>query len=175
MHDEIWAPVPTLRGQFEVSNRGGLRRDGQPVTPSENRGGYLQVTVSVFGTPRTVGVHRLVADAFIGPCPAGHDVDHINGDRKDNRLSNLRYLTRQDNVRAARRLNLIGGKAPRAKLGRKQITVIGTSKRTGEQVTLTGWEEIIEAGFMPSGVSQCLHGKIRSHGGFTWERADAQG
>jgi DNA-binding transcriptional regulator YiaG len=44
-----------------------------------------------------VFVHRLVMLAFVGPCPAGHEVRHINGDPSDNRLVNLRYGTRSEN------------------------------------------------------------------------------
>lgn len=42
-------------------------------------------------------VHRLVAHAFLGECPQGYVVDHINGDCHDNRLENLRYITRSEN------------------------------------------------------------------------------
>lgn len=42
-------------------------------------------------------VHRLVLETFVGPCPEGHDADHINGDREDNRLANLRWLDAVEN------------------------------------------------------------------------------
>jgi len=43
-------------------------------------------------------VHSLVAEAFLGPRPAGYDIMHLNGDRKDNRAANLRYGTRKENL-----------------------------------------------------------------------------
>ena len=43
-------------------------------------------------------VHRLVTHAFLGPCPHGQQVDHINFNRTDNRIGNLRYLTPKANV-----------------------------------------------------------------------------
>lgn len=49
-------------------------------------------------TSVTTSVHRLVALAFIGPCPEGMEVLHINGEPDDNRLENLRYGTRAENV-----------------------------------------------------------------------------
>lgn len=46
-------------------------------------------------------VHRLVAEAFLGPCPEKHEVNHINGRRDDNRVTNLEYVTRLGNIRHA--------------------------------------------------------------------------
>jgi hypothetical protein len=43
-------------------------------------------------------VHRLVLLAFVGPCPAGHEVLHLNHQPADNRLENLRYGTRSENI-----------------------------------------------------------------------------
>ena len=42
-------------------------------------------------------VHRLVLEAFVGPCPEGYETRHRNGDKTDNRLLNLMWGTRSDN------------------------------------------------------------------------------
>ena len=47
-------------------------------------------------------VHRIICSAFHGKPPTGHDVDHINGIRNDNRPENLRWASRSDNLRGAR-------------------------------------------------------------------------
>lgn len=46
-----------------------------------------------------VYAHRLIWEHVNGPIPAGLSIDHINGDRADNRISNLRLVTHQENIR----------------------------------------------------------------------------
>jgi hypothetical protein len=59
--------------------------------------GYPRVTLSVAGRRQRFFVHRIVAETFLGPCPDGLEVAHLNGDRRDSRLTNLRYVTRSEN------------------------------------------------------------------------------
>ncbi len=51
------------------------------------------------GNGRREYVHRAVMLAFVGPCPGGHEVCHCDGDRRNNKLSNLRYDTHENNCR----------------------------------------------------------------------------
>ena len=57
--------------------------------------GYRSLGVGL----KVLSVHGLIARAFLGPRPDNHDIDHINGDGFDNRPSNLRYVTRSQNLR----------------------------------------------------------------------------
>ncbi len=60
-----------------------------------NNSGYLLVGIE--GKVHTI--HSLVAEAFLGPRPKGYDIDHISGDKTDNRLCNLEYVTHKENIR----------------------------------------------------------------------------
>ena len=60
-------------------------------------GRFLTRYVNCRAAKKTYPVHRLVAWAFLGKCPEGKEIDHINRIRNDNRPENLRWLTRQEN------------------------------------------------------------------------------
>ena len=70
------------------------------MKPVYNRGHqYLQVRIRYDdGSYRCRYIHHLVTEAFIGPRPAKHDVDHIDGDKTNNTVSNLRYVSRLQNM-----------------------------------------------------------------------------
>lgn len=91
---EIWKPIPDLLG-YSVSNKGRIRKDntGQIMVLSKN-GGYCRITISKH-------VHRLVAEAFIEkPNEEKCWVDHIDGNRSNNNVENLRWVTPSENCLA---------------------------------------------------------------------------
>ncbi|CAL6094471.1 Conserved_hypothetical protein [Hexamita inflata] len=61
--------------------------------------GYYQVTISNEFNSYTFKIYRLVAEAFLGERPENHEVDHIDRNRLNNQLSNLRYVTKSQNQR----------------------------------------------------------------------------
>jgi hypothetical protein len=104
---EEWRAVVGYEGYYAVSNLGRLRRvasfpahyTGQLVSGQDNGTGYLHVCLGRDGAKRYRYLHRLVAEAFIGPCPSGMEVNHKDLNRQNCRLDNLEYLTKAQNVR----------------------------------------------------------------------------
>lgn len=82
---------------YIVSSEGRVRRlHGERILRGDvDRYGYQRVLLN--GTRRKV--HRLVCEAFHGAAPTGHEVCHLDGDRRNNRAANLMWGTRSDNVR----------------------------------------------------------------------------
>lgn len=97
---ETWKPVTGFEGLYEVSDQGRFRRvyPRKYLTSYRRKDRYCQVGLSSKGKCYRLYSHRVVAAAFLGPCPDGKEVCHNNGDRSDNRLVNLRYGTREENV-----------------------------------------------------------------------------
>lgn len=92
-------PIPGYEGYF-VSCRGEIRGpSGKLLKPiiddDEKPYGYILVTRKKRNPPprRRLGVHQAVALAFIGPCPAGELVRHLDGDPRNNAADNLAYGT----------------------------------------------------------------------------------
>lgn len=107
----IWKPIRGF-ANYEVCADGLVRRSapgagarvGRVLTVSKRADGYCTVTLGRSST--TNYVHRLVADAFIGPCPDGMEVNHLDGDKSNNSVRNLEYATRAENAAHASRMGL---------------------------------------------------------------------
>jgi DNA invertase Pin-like site-specific DNA recombinase len=105
---EQWLPVVGYEAFYEVSNLGRVRsvgtgqgrRTGKILNQWRSGHGYMLVDLQVDLKAKSKLAHCLVAEAFLGPRPEKHDVDHIDGDRTNNVLLNLRYLTRSGNILA---------------------------------------------------------------------------
>lgn len=98
MSKEIWKDLLICRG-YSVSNLGNVSGRNGMMRPSPIRAGYLRVNLQTDKHYKSYYVHRLVMLAFVGECPDGHQVNHINGDKSDNRLVNLEYITPKQNIR----------------------------------------------------------------------------
>lgn len=105
--EEQWRPVtvPGYERYYEVSSFGRVRRliasrgtwAGKILAAAVGGKGYRVVNLRRPGHVFGKNVHELVARAFLGEPPPGHEVDHIDMDRANSRLDNLRYLTRKQN------------------------------------------------------------------------------
>jgi hypothetical protein len=86
-------------------------------------------------------VHAMVAEAFIGPCPAGLEVNHRNGVKIDNAVANLEYMTHSKNLfHAVRELGKRGRRGEEAfwmvKLTAVDVPVIRAAKISGTHVSI---------------------------------------
>lgn|GEM_PF-2358257 len=68
------------------------------MSPCKNKKGYLQVSIATDGKIRPIGIHVLVADAFIGPKPESSVVRHLDDNSENNHPSNLAYGSHHDNA-----------------------------------------------------------------------------
>lgn len=98
---ERWKPVPGFDG-YEVSDLGRVRScytRERVLRGSTSAAGYIYISLRRAGVTHRRTAHRLVMDAFVGPCPAGMEIRHFpDNDRSNNALSNLSYGSRSQNA-----------------------------------------------------------------------------
>lgn len=125
---ERWSPIGDTLYQISTLGRvKGFR--GRLLRVKDNGNGYKSVCLCIGGKHHYRYVHRLVCEAFIGPAP--HEdwhADHINGDRGDNRIDNLRWLSPQAN-RKLRNIRC-GDTHPCAKLNSNRVRAIRASGKS---------------------------------------------
>lgn len=108
---EVWKKVPNYKG-YEVSNKGKIRSiDKISKNGCKIKGklfkiwisttGYCMTGIGRNGEYRQYGVHRIVAWAFLPNPKNKREINHINGVKTDNRVENLEWCTRQENVQHA--------------------------------------------------------------------------
>ncbi len=101
---EVWRAIPNFT-DYSVSSTGRVMRTagGKGAKPmriikqSKDQGGRLVFNASMSGKVKQLKVHRAVAFAFIGPCPEGHEVAHLDGNQENNCVVNLSYSTPVEN------------------------------------------------------------------------------
>lgn len=97
---EIWKDIPGYEGVYLVSNKGNIKRisTNKILKPYENkRNGYLTINLSNKGR-KNLRIHRIVAKAFL-PNPNNKPyINHIDGNKKNNNITNLEWCTQKENV-----------------------------------------------------------------------------
>lgn len=105
--EEIWKPVEDFKNKYEISNFGRIRNiiTNNILKMTNKNGDYLTLVLYDEKHKRTTRIHRLVAQAFI-PNPNNYPVvNHINGNKQDNRVENLEWCTYSHNTKEAIKQN----------------------------------------------------------------------
>jgi hypothetical protein len=105
--NEIWRKIEEFKN-YEVSNLGNVRslnyrRTGETkiLKLGKDKNGYLYICLWENGKQYFKTVHRLVATAFISNPQGKPQINHINGDKENNRVSNLEWCTGKENCQHA--------------------------------------------------------------------------
>jgi hypothetical protein len=109
---EIWKDIPGYEGYYQISTCGHVRSldryqtfannqvrkyRSQPIKSRQNKHGQVMIDLRKLKVKNTHLVHRLVLLTFVGDCPDGMEGCHNDGNKLNNRLSNLRWDTHSNN------------------------------------------------------------------------------
>lgn len=110
---EIWKEIPCYEGYYEASDEGSIRsvdrkiihsvkgmanRKGQMLSPKINKYGYCGVTLNKLGNRKDFNIHRLIALSFIPNLENKPHVNHLDGNKANNNVSNLEWCTQSENI-----------------------------------------------------------------------------
>lgn len=150
---EVWSRKPHYK------NPGGGWRQLQPLRTED---GHARVSI-YFDDRRTktIFIHILVLETFVGPCPKGKESSHIDGDGMNNRLENLCWKTHQENMADQWEHGTMscGSKHPGAKMTEEKVKQALLRARQGETIASLAREYGIAAQRMNS----IIRGKAWKH------------
>jgi len=100
---EIWKDIPDYEGLYQASNLGNIKSLKKNIILRQNGDnyGYMQVILYNGETRKTGKVHRLVGKAFIENPENKPQINHKDGNKKNNHVSNLEWLTNRENKKHA--------------------------------------------------------------------------
>ena len=166
------AQIDGYEGLYLVTSDGDVigEKSGKILKPSRLNSGYLRVKLYKNAQPKMFMVHRLVAGAFIPNAQNKSQVNHKDGNKRNNAVSNLEWVTPSENEIHAYRTGL----------NTTAFAIASTKKRVVQQTmfgeTLKVWDSIgdaCRATGIPSGnITHCCKGRIRHAGGYKWHYSD---
>lgn len=187
MEKEVFRDVLGYEGLYQVSNYGrvkslerknifycGLRKEHLERPTKEkflnynksNRG-YLQVCLTKNGKSKTYTVHRLVAKAFLPNLKNKKQVNHIDGNKENNNIDNLEWVTSSENNKHA---FITGLNKPHNMRKVNQYDLQGNFIKQWNSITDFLKENSLN--LKNSNITTCCKGKRKNAYGFIWKYAD---
>lgn len=115
---------------------------GKPMSKSIDKRGYVRLGFHIGGKTHNRYVHQIVAETFIGPRPDGMHINHIDGNKQNNHVSNLEYVTPSQNRLHALRMGLAespcGEDHGRSKITESDVIDIHLRRQAGETLESIG-------------------------------------
>lgn len=155
MAEEIWKDIKGYEGKYQISNLGKVRNNKSIIKPQKDNIGYMNVILYKDKTRKTKKIHRLVAEAFIENTNNLPEVNHINGNKKDNSASNLEWITHKNNSKHAVEIGLIKT---------KKVLCVETNK-----IYKSIHEAARDTNTFDGHIIKVCKGERKTTGGFRWK------
>lgn len=173
---EEWKDIEDYEGLYQVSSEGRVKslKFGKEkiLRYTKANKGYAQLTLSKNSIQTTYKIHRLVAEAFIPNPDNKPQIDHINTDRTDNRVENLRWVTPKENCNNSITIENYS----KCKLGLLNHNTKPILQFTKDGEFVKKWDSMSEIekelGFNHSHLTSCCRQKKKSAYGYVWMYAN---
>lgn len=98
--EEVWKWIKDYEGLYEISNLGRVRREGRIIKgyPNNRGKGYWCIDLCKNGKRKRFTAHKLVAQAFLPEVVGKNQINHVDGDPKNNRVDNLERVNNRENT-----------------------------------------------------------------------------
>lgn len=173
MMKEKWKDIKGYEGLYQVSSFGRIKTishwqtysngdrhfyNERVRTPGVGPTGYLSIRLGSKG--REAGVHRIVAEAFLTRVPGKNDVNHIDGNKSNNRVDNLEWVDRKENMQHCREVL-------KKKTGKTKVPVLCIETReTFESLSDASTIKNINLAHL----CQVVNGHRHTTGGYHWKK-----
>lgn len=175
MGEEIWKDINGYEGLYKVSNLGNIKRFNKSKNRkfNINRNGYVLVNLYKNGTSKNLSVHRLVAKSFIPNPENKPQVNHIDGNKLNNCISNLEWCTAKENIiHTYKKLNRKGVSGNKKKLAQNSNAKIVYQYDLKNNL-IKRWgcikEATIKLNISDGMISKCCHNERKTAGGYIWK------
>jgi hypothetical protein len=169
--EEVWEDIPNFKG-YQASNLGDIRsisfrrtKKIKNLSKFSSKNGYLRVKITINGMGKSYSVHRLVAATFLGESKE-LEINHKDGDKTNNKIENLEYCTRSENMLHAYRNGLKVAPSGKNHNKAKGVCQIKNNKIIRYYDYMS---EVDNYGFSHSKVCLCCQGKRNKHKGYMWK------
>lgn len=178
--EEIWKDVKGYEGYYQISNLGNVmslkfnHADIRRLIKPFDNGGYNMVCFNLNGVSKKFLVHRLVAEAFIPNHENKPCVNHIDGNKRNNSVENLEWVTKSENTRHAIRIGL----RPRIVICERKRGAENPISKAIAQFGLNG-NKIAEygcakdaeksLGFKHTFIQRCCRGERKTYMNYVWK------
>lgn len=174
---EIWKDIQGFEGLYQASTLGNIRSvdrvitqfghkkhynrrmKGQIIKPKLQNSGYSVVWLSKSGKVSPYTVHRIIANTFIKPIEGSDYVNHIDGNKENNKVSNLEWCTLSENITHSYR-----------DIGRKPSKPLSVLCVDTGEIFESIQRAAKDKGITKTSISHVIHGRNKTAGGLKWQK-----
>ena len=171
---EIWKIIPNYNSMYLVSDKGNVFsvKSQKLLSIRKSKNGYFKVTLSNDGVPKCFSIHRLVAEAFIENKEGKPQVNHIDGNKRNNCADNLEWVTASENQLHAVRTGLHAPSPMKGKFGALNHTSRPICQYTLDGTFVREWSSISDASrfvkIPVTAIVSVARGRRKNCAGFVW-------